>query len=113
MISLIYYVTNAFCGVLFNTTIRYDGFKPIIWRVDSPIAIPKILDKEGAVFPLTVACTLDLRHAEVPPKTSITNEYYYIVEKPFRGTIRAVVAICPEPLSNECKIVEGSAKVEI
>ena len=109
----IYYVTNAFCEVLFNTAVRHDGFKPIIWRVNSPIAVPKILAEEGAVFPLAVACALDLRYEKVLPKTSTTSEYYYILTKPFGGTIKAEVVICIKPLSNQCKTVEAGAKVEI
>ena len=106
----VYYATNAFCEVLFNATKDRDRFKPILWRVDSPIAIPKILAEKGAVFPLTVACTLDQGYEKVPPRASTTSEYYYIVTKPFRGTIRAVAGIC---LSNECKIIETSIKAVI
>ncbi len=33
--------------------------------------------------------------------------------KPFRGTIKAIVATCSKPLSNGCKTVEDGAEVVI
>ncbi len=109
----VYYMTNAFCEVLFNATIHNNSFKPITWRVKNPITLPKVVAEEGYVFPLTVACTLDLGYSRVPPKTSIVNEYYYIVTKPFKGTIKAIATICSKPLSNQCRTIEGSTYVDI
>ena len=109
----IYYVTNAFCEVLSNTTIRDDRFKPITWRVGNPIAVPKIVAEEGHVFPLAISYTLDLRYRKVPPKTSTTNEFYYIVTKPFKGIVKAMATICPEPFSNECRIIENHTHVYV
>jgi len=109
----VYYVTNAFCEVLSNATIRDDRFKPIMWKVENPITLPKIIAEEGHVFPLTVSCTLDLGYKKVSPKTSITNEYYYIVTKTFKGTIKAIATLCPKPLSNEYKTIEDSIYINI
>jgi len=109
----VYYVTNAFCEVLFNATMHDDRFKPIMWRVENPIALPRIVVEEGHVLPLAVACTLDLRYSKIQPRTSITNEYYYIVTKPFRGTIEATASICSKPLSSTCKTIGDSVYVDI
>jgi len=109
----IYYMTNAFCEVCFNATVCDHRFEPITWRVRDPIALLKITAEEGDVFPLTISCTLDLKYKKVAPKSSITNELYYIVTKPFRGMIRATVIICPEPFSNECRTIKSYVPVYI
>ena len=102
----VYYVTNAFCEVCFNATICDHRFEPITWRVGDPIALLRITAEEGDVFPLVISCTLDLRYRKVAPRTSVVNEFYYIVTKPFRGTIRAIATICPKPFSNECREIQ-------
>ncbi|RLF17781.1 MAG: hypothetical protein DRZ82_09460 [Thermoprotei archaeon] len=109
----IYYITNAFCEVCFNATVCDHRFKPITWRIENPIAVPEIVAEEGHVFPLVILYTLDLRYRKVPPKTSITNEFYYIVTKPFRGIIKAAAAVCPEPFSGECRIIENHTHVYV
>ena len=109
----IYYVTNAFCEVLSNTTTRDGMFKPVTWSVKNPIAVPKIVAEEGHVFPPAISYTLDLRYRKVPPKISTTNEFYYIITKPFKGIIKAMAIICPEPFSNECKIIENHTHVYV
>jgi len=102
----VYYVTNAFCEVCFNATICDHRFEPITWRVGDPIALLRITAEEGDVFPLVISCTLDLRYRKVAPRTSVVNKFYYIVTKPFRGTIRAIATICPKPFSNECREIQ-------
>jgi len=102
----IYYMTNAFCEVCFNATVCDHRFEPITWRVRDPITLLKITAEEGDVFPLMISCTLDLKYKRVAPRTSIVNEFYYIVTKPFRGTIRAIATICPKLFSNECREIQ-------
>jgi len=109
----IYYVTNAFCGVTYTGKEQNTSFEPIMWTVKNPIGLPRIRAEKGQVFPIPIACTLDLRYAELLPGTSISKQYYYIVTKPFKGTIEASVEICPEPLSNKCRTLEQSISVNI
>jgi len=51
------------------------------WRVSYPIAIPQIIAYNGTVFPMSIACTADLRYEKVPPKGVVANEYYFIITK--------------------------------
>jgi len=109
----IYYITNAFCEVCFNATVRDHRFEPVTWKVEDPITLLKITTEEGDIFPLIISCTLDLKYKKVAPKSSIANEFYYIVTKPFRGIIRALATICPEPFSNECRTIESYVPVYV
>jgi len=109
----VYYVTNAFCEVCFNATICDHGFEPITWRVGDPIALLRITAEEGDVFPLMISCMLDLKYKRVAPRTSIVNEFYYIVTKLFRGTVRAIATICPKPFSNECREIQTYVPVYV
>ena len=108
----IYYVTNAWCGVTFNSTMQ-EMFNPIAWRVENPITIPSIVASKGHVFPLTIIQTLDLRYMPISPKTSIANEFYYIVTVPFEGIIKAVANICTRPLGGEYKSIKNFTHVKI
>ncbi|RLG86760.1 MAG: hypothetical protein DRO39_02300 [Thermoprotei archaeon] len=107
----IYYMTNAFCEVCHNETCK--TFTPIAWRVESPVALPKIVAEEGDVFPLAVSCTLDLRYRKVSPGASVASEFYYIVAKPFRGTVWAAATICSGPLSSDCRTLEGHLRIAV
>ncbi len=108
----IYYVTNFLCGVDYGSTVGNGGrYEPIAWRVRSPIAVPEITVERGAVFPIVVARTLDLRYELVAANSSIANKYYYIVTKPFEGKIKIKATICSKPFSNECKVVVKETRV--
>ena len=109
----IYYVTNAFCGVTYTGKEQNTSFKPIMWTVKNPVGLPRIRAEKGQVFPIPIACTLDLRYAKLLPGTSVSQQYYYIVTKPFKGIVKAAAEICSEPLSNNCKIIEKTTYITI
>jgi len=110
----IYYMTNAFCEVCFNATVcNVRRFEPIVLRVEEPIALLKITADEGEVYMLTISRTLDLRYWKVIPRASVVNEFYYMVTKPFHGTVKAKAVVYSAQLGNECEIVEGSTKIVI
>jgi len=109
----LYYVTNAFCEVLYAASPRLRRFSPLVWRVNSPVALPLFCAEEGHVYPLPVACTADLRYEVVPPRACIANEYFFIVTKPFRGTVVATARVCTRPFSNECRAVKGRVDVSV
>ncbi len=108
-----YYVTNAFCGVVFQKIKEDYKFKPIAWSVKNPIGLPKIYAEKGHVLQLPMGCTLDLAYVKVLPGTSVSKEYYYIVTKPFKGIIEDTVEICSEPLSNKCVTIERTVYINI
>jgi len=109
----IYYVTNAFCGVTYTGKEHNTSFEPILWTVKNPIGLPRIRAEKGQVFPIPIACTLDLRYAKLLPGTSISKQYYYIVTKPFKGKVEASVEICLKPLSDKCRIIKKTIALAI
>jgi len=109
----IYYVTNAFCGVTYTGKEQNTRFEPIMWTVKNPIGLPRIRAEKGQIFPTPIGCTEDLRYAKVLPGTSVSQQYYYIVTKPFKGIVKATAEICSEPLSNNCKIIEKTTYITI
>lgn len=106
----VYYETNAFCG-----TSHWDGNSSnrtiFEWRVVHPIAVPEIKVYKGAVFPVPITCTQDLAYAEVPPSTTVSNEYYFVITKTFQGEIKASATVCLKPFSNMCSDLEGNIPV--
>jgi len=111
-IKPVYYVTNSLCGIDYgDITENGSRYKPIAWRIKSPIAVPEITVEKGAIFPVVIACTLDLGYEPVAANSSITNQYYYIVTKPFEGKIKIKATICSKPFSNECKTVVKETRV--
>lgn len=109
----IYYVTNAFCGVTYTGKEQNTSFEPILWTVKNPVGLPRIRTEKGQVFPTPIGCTEDLRYVKVLPGTSISQQYYYIVTKSFKGTIRITTEICTKPLDNKCKTLEKTIFAEI
>lgn len=107
---LMYYETNAFCGT--SRWSSNNSNRTIFdWRVVHPIAVPEIKAYKGAVFPVPITCTLDLAYAEVPPNTTVSNEYYFIITKAFQGEIKASATVCLKPFSNMCNVYEGNVPV--
>ena len=108
----VYYETNTFCG-----TSRWDSNNSnstiFEWKIIHPVAVPEIEAYKGAVFPAPVMCTPDLAYAKVPPGTTVSNEYYFIITKTFQGEIKASTTVCLKPLSNMCRVLEGSIPVTV
>jgi hypothetical protein len=103
----VYYITNAFYSTYYRSSndSKYTLFN---WKINHPIAIPKIIPHNGSVFPIPIMCTLDLRYEKILPHNEVTNEYYFIITKPFNGTIKAAATVCIEPFSNTCTVLEGN-----
>ncbi|MCD6300443.1 MAG: hypothetical protein J7L82_00035 [Staphylothermus sp.] len=109
----IYYITNSYCGASYYVKEPSTITKPFNWTVRKPISLPEIDSEKGQVLPIAIGCTEDLRYEKMLPGTSISQKFYYILSKPFKGTIRVMTEICTEPLSNKCDILEKSIIVEI
>jgi len=109
---LVYYETNTFCGTSYWNN---DNSEDTIfdWKVNNPIAIPKIIAYNGSVFPISIVCTLDFGYADVPPKSVVVNEFYFITTKPFKGEVKAMSTVCLKPFCNICKPFERNIYIII
>ncbi|RLG77451.1 MAG: hypothetical protein DRO10_04090 [Thermoprotei archaeon] len=104
----VYYKTTSGC----SGSLPYDRvWWATLWEVKKPLGIPRITAEEGAVFPSQTLCTASLNYVKVQPKESVTQEFFYIITRPFKGGVKVAIVIVPEPLSNTEKIIEGTAKV--
>ena len=108
----VYYETNAYCGTSHwsNNTSNNTIFD---WRIYHPIAIPKISAHTGSVFPVSIVCTLDFGYEKVLPNSVVTNEYYFVVTKSFKGEIRVSATICLKPFCNACRVFDRGIIVTI
>ena len=108
----VYYETNAFCGT-FHWSSNSSNRTIFDWRVSYPVAVPEITAYNGAVFTVPTICTLDLAYAKIPPRSTIVNEYYFIITKPFQGEIKASATVCLKPFSNTCRVLGGTVPVTV
>ena len=108
----VYYETNAYCGTSYwgNNTSNNTIFD---WRIYHPIATLRINAHTGSVFPVSIVCTLDFGYEKVLPNSVVTNEYYFVVTKPFKGKISASATVCLKPFCNICRVFDRSIIVAI
>ena len=111
-------INNGSNPIYYKTTYGCSGNLPYdrvwwttLWEVKSPLGIPKVTAEEGAVFLSRTLCTASLGYVKVEPKGSVTQEFFYIITRPFKGSVKVAIVIVPESLSNIERIIEGVAQV--